>query len=366
MPPNVSANSEGPATKKARKDGGWRQKCIDAFDLHPLPERWVSKDEHLRKLSEATDEVWKNYYECRIKHIPIKEKKADCAGWESDVDEDDDLRMSDEPSNEGVLACIKLELDCEVHDVKREMPAVEMEDAADLRSTLLETFSKKHTSQECDCAWDDGENPRSADYFALVFSPFALPRALRLTHEYYNRAKYFSTEFRVEWTYKLMSFGYSEEDDFKEICSNSFVDPSSPMEKIKMKNLTKALIDRLREWIFGLNEETSLVLDDFYFSRLLFATCGSSGFDTSKGDIGYTWIAGNTPELQKLKKEHGDDFFMVSWLEHRVRTICGALRPLDKHYVPYERSEEAADIRSNSGNESGGACSGSDDDEDSY
>ena len=352
MPPSVSANSEGPAAKKARKGGGWRQKCIDAFDLQPLPERWVSKDEHLGKLSEATDEVWKKYYEYRIKHLPIEEKKAGS----------DDLRLSDEPSNEGVLACIKLELDCEVHAVKREMPTTETKDAANLRSTLLETFSKTHTSQECDCAWDDGDNPRSADYFALVFSPFALPRALRLTHEYYNRAKYSSTEFRVEWTYKLMSFGYSEEDDFKEICSNCFVDPSSPMEKIKIKNLTKGLIDRLREWIFGLAEETSLVLDDFYFSRLLFATCGSSGFNTSKGDIGYTWMAGNTPELQKLKKEHGDDFFMVNWLENRVRTICGALRPLDKHFVPYERSEEAAGIRNNGGNESCGACSGSDDD----
>lgn len=59
-----------------------------------------------------------------------------------------------------------------------------------------------------------------------------------------------------------------------------------------------------------------------------------------------------------FKKEHGDDFFMVSWLEHRVRTICGARRPLDKHFVPYERSG----IRSNSGNASDGACSGSDDD----
>jgi hypothetical protein len=167
-------------------------------------------------------------------------------------------------------------------------------------------------------------------------------------------------EFRIVWGYKLLDFEEAPQDKetgFTTICSNCYEDETLRADVIDVSNLNRDTVDSLRRFLFGAIEETKQVCcDDFSFLRLLFGTMGTFGgtFDQDYGEyetlmtgwIGYAWKIpsegiGSTQKEKGLREKMiqegaiGEDDLckVVTWLEHRMRQVAGALRPLDAYYA---------------------------------
>jgi hypothetical protein len=156
-------------------------------------------------------------------------------------------------------------------------------------------------------------------------------------------------EFCVVWGYKLLEEApQDKETGFTTICSNCYEDETLRADVIDVSNLNRNTVDRLRRFLFGAIEESKQVCcDDFSFLRLLFGTMGTFGDDNGsyetlmEGWIGYSW---STPSeygeqlglREKMIKEGAigeDDHKGITWLEHSMRQVAGALRPLDAYYT---------------------------------
>lgn len=339
------------------EDVDWRAKSIEKFGLLPLPDEWAT--EELTAISQADNATWKRYYRRRRKRASQKEQRTshldpeECYGY----DDYDDLSDS---------------------NLIKEIQAALVEEAKKIGGDGAAMWLKHASVSFGQSSWEDLDDIRSGTYFGCMYSPYALPRALRLRNVYHLRAGYYSCEFFTHWKFCLERFdgqpggdakqvslskqlptGYSfnglpagarfVEDGFEDLCDVQYEEP--PMinstidsecwvgiENSSVDGLTPSTVRRIRCWLFGHAVHSMGVLDDFSLMRLVFATVGTAGFKTPRGNTGYTWSTYNREAELKQSGVHidPDAVIKITWIEHQVRTICGALRPIDGFYEPQD------------------------------
>lgn len=349
------------AAAAAQEQQSWRSKCIERWELKEIPAAWykdsVALKDYYEKLSLGQDETWKRYYEFRQKSC----------GDSEDIIEDED---EDDPYDEnGGLQ-------------KKANQHLKSSAASSGPGGLLLAV---HTCCTLlDTCWNDCDDLRSCSFKGVVFSPFALPRAIRMKHRYHNRSRYYSVEYFCCWSFQLVRFdGVAFGDEiqqrlakkfpgdisgpsvlfqhetptagFEDLCSTSLLDPPNvhgldnndlwdAIYDIQKENLNPTTTRRFRSWLFG---SACLacreMLGDWGLLALLFAACGSDAASGPlTGDVGYTWPGWrNGSKTREVLKQEGCDWdeeegLRVSWLEHASRSAAGALRPIDAYYEPYD------------------------------
>ena len=146
---------------------------------------------------------------------------------------------------------------------------------------------------------------------------------------------------------------------------------SPSIDSFDISKLTPAAMRKARSWLLGSTAALSVkMLGDFALLRLVFACCGTAGFkpclqvsnlpcwhsyqpppgpeageqDLERRSEQYNesgWANGYPDEEDEEDEEgeEGEDALdrpgrPLSWVEHQVRTIAGALRPCDAQYQP--------------------------------
>ena len=250
----------------------WRQKCIDTFDLQPVPNAWASK------VPEGSEAAWERYYQVRIKKNEPKRP------YDYDSDEEKDKK----PAPAFV----------EFSDI-RQKPANFDEESWDVECmNTWKKFMKKKieslkSSEKLKCAWkwtpgmeafdwEDYKDLRRGTYLSFVWSPYAIPHAVALEHYYYRRIYSSSVDFGTTWKYALVDFekrrSASEltERDFVLLCSNGYEDTVLRADQIDVNNLTATTVANMRVFLYGDCTEASkdLTCSDAKFLGLLFASMG--------------------------------------------------------------------------------------------
>ena len=139
--------------------------------------------------------VWKSYYKERT---AIKETEAETVAFgERSWNDDGEGHMCD------------LWKKC-----RRELQTIE----EDIRGSGAElgfpSWSMNTNMAVVHLVSDDGESVRTAEYIAHVWSPFAIPRALKLQHRYHCRPRSNSIEFFATWAFAIKEFdGEAMEED---------------------------------------------------------------------------------------------------------------------------------------------------------
>jgi hypothetical protein len=197
---------------------------------------------------------------------------------------------------------------------------------------------------------------RTVTHHAVVWSPFAIPHAIRLEHYYLHQFRAYSLEFHVSWSYRLFDF---ESENFQgsdkaELCSNTW----NRVDVIRTRNLSGRTVDRLKTFLFGSSCEPSenlmnlddcevfkraRDLNDHSFLRLLFGSMATFYFDKEpNGDwFGHRWSP-TEDEFQTMAQDgalegtnigHPSDI-SVSWLSHRIKVITNYLTRVESYYKP--------------------------------
>lgn len=335
------------APKRAKKD--WQSKCIEKFGLQPAPAQW-------RDSTSSTDRAWERYYHFRssLTH--------------GAANDDDNVFM-------------ECEYSC--HDDKEDWShQLSHELREQMRHLQKEIFGlmPDHHHDHVDYGdydgqavlWDYtpwiGKDLRfkgrnrigTVTHHAVVWSPFAIPHALRLEHYYHHHSRAYSKEFRVSWSFRFFDF---EKESFEaspknELCSNTW----NGVDVIRTQNLTTRTVEQLRSFLFGTSVEASenhhLIyledhhcqvskrltdLDDYSFLRLLFGSMATFDFGKEhNGDaLGHRWSP-SEQEFQKMALEGALDGthirdasdISLSWLGHRIKKITNTLTWAESYYRP--------------------------------
>ena len=139
-----------PKKRKVEEEtpSSWRIKCIETFNLKPVPEAW--KD----GVAVGTESAWKTYFEYRTSEEEASSKQA--RGGE------------DYHGDEGESYIMKM--------WKEKMNWTKSSD---------EWLS--WTPKVWDLSFEDEDELRTAEYIGHIWSPYVLPHALRLRHFYHCR-----------------------------------------------------------------------------------------------------------------------------------------------------------------------------------
>ncbi|CAJ1919826.1 unnamed protein product [Cylindrotheca closterium] len=298
----------------------WRAKCIERFQLKPVPEGW--KD----AVAGGTETAWKRYFEYRSQ----EEEKL------SVYDPDHDDYCYDEPK-------------C---DFMKEWKAK-------MRSVTCREPWFSWTPKFGRLVWVDEDEYRTAEYYSHIWSPYAIPHALGLEHYYHHKVTSF-IEFRSIWSYRMIDFEIDSSPTVEctELCSNHNDD-------VDTSNLKMATVNKLRRFLFGSDSEESKIIlcDNHRFLGILFGSMGTMKLvSDTMGDmgnvyLGYVWSPDE--ELRKKLFEEGVsaddcpddddeppesfDYYNpreISWLEHRVMEITGTLGPVSTHYEHPKKKKE--------------------------
>lgn len=160
--PDTSTRESLPSQTSEASPSSWRDKCIDAFGLQPLPENMES-DDALKKLCEDEDS-WEKYFNFR------KGKEA-----ESAKDTDDLFR-----------------------DYNLEKKWKECIESAAKDLDMKDWFRHVNCYTETSCY--------EGKFCSTVFSPYAIPRAIKLKHYCLNKSMLNSVEFHCDWKFELTGF----------------------------------------------------------------------------------------------------------------------------------------------------------------
>mmetsp|Transcript_8400 Transcript_8400/g.18824 ORF Transcript_8400/g.18824 Transcript_8400/m.18824 type:complete len:340 (-) Transcript_8400:64-1083(-) len=312
--------SNPPAEKKRKADDSgdtmsWRAKSIEKFGLQPVPDAW--KD----SVAIGSEEGWNRYYEFRSKS-----------------EQEDRDKMTDKNfEEEGSLDYMK--------EWKAEMAKrVDESMAGDCKWHWTPAFGH--------LGWDEDARLIGATYFANVWSPFAIPHAINLSHNYHHSMRYGGIEFGTYWEYRLVDFEDEEtvkSKEHTELCK-SYEDADIQEEGIDTTNLSKSTYKTLRKFLFGTCSEDSeeVTCSDMNFWLLFFGSMGCTdcnfGGDIKGGGFGYSW----SPDKEMRKKLYDqkakegdadpngpfDEYYpdRCSWLKHRVLEITDKIGPVTKHY----------------------------------
>ena len=131
--------------------------------------------------------------------------------------------------------------------------------------------------------WEDCfDDLREGVYLAYVWSPYAIPHAVGLEHDYHRRARWSSIEFQTVWRYTLVDF---EDDtstrpwnfkDFILMCSNRYDNEELRADIINTGKLTMTTVNRIRTFLYGSRAQAckDLTCSDATLMELIFASMG--------------------------------------------------------------------------------------------
>jgi hypothetical protein len=204
-------------------------------------------------------------------------------------------------------------------------------------------------------SWEDNDKLRSADYYAHVWSPFAIPHAIKLYHSWYGKVGWSYSELSTDYNYELVDF----EDSDDVIAAGKYVELCSfNNDVIKTSNLNKTTLTKLRKFLYGVNTKKikQQTCSDKDFLLLLFGSMGTTDErledDEKRCCLGWTWVPWKdsddmTKKLFDLKAPADDDENGVpptslekyspracSWLRYAILKASDSLGPVSKHYKP--------------------------------
>ncbi|CAB9514661.1 expressed unknown protein [Seminavis robusta] len=309
--PKIGASQDAPQKEEAVS---WMSKCVAEFKLNPIPTAWKCE------VPSSSETQWKRYYYYR------KEKEQTFLE-ETSVD-----RGGDDEAVKDLLAKWHSKLRKEVLQCL----------GKDMCEKWLATISAK------DLCWEDADELRSATFEANVWSPFAMPHAIKLQHRYHHRARSRSVEFYATWAHSLLDFAELGKVDWEELCSNCYEDEELRMDVIDTENLTRETVDGLRRFLHGTDDGEKLDRELFCnhdFMLLLFASMGTIDYETIYcGDIGYAWrppfmdeeFCKAMVDAEVFEAAHYiqglEDLSDVSWLDYGIREASGELGPMHNYY----------------------------------
>mmetsp|Transcript_17066 Transcript_17066/g.30998 ORF Transcript_17066/g.30998 Transcript_17066/m.30998 type:complete len:366 (+) Transcript_17066:69-1166(+) len=333
-----------PPTKKRKSEGGsssetslWRTKSIERFSLQPVPTGWKAS------VAVGSEEAWKRYYNYRV-----DKEKNDPRVEESDsdnYDSDGNSIPGDDDDDEG---------DWEKEGLKSVLFSwAEYGIMDESEKTMMEGCQWQWTPQSPTLQWEEEGKLRSADYYAHVWSPFAIPHAIKLSHSWYGKVGWDSYDLVTDWSYLLLDFEEDIEHSKKtyvELCSNNY-------DVIKTSHLNKTTCGKLRKFLYGANSKESkkVTCSDKDFLLLLFGSMGSTDKDLMEDakdcSLGYSWCPwkeeGMNQKLFDAKAPADDDPNgepptalkgynprWCSWLRYRILEVSDSVGPISKHYKP--------------------------------
>jgi len=310
-----------PERKKQKADVTWRSKCISKFGLKPVPDDSVPT---------GSEDAWKKYHDARVK----------C--------EKDDPRDEENYDSDG-NSIAREEDEQAVADVVYSWTDYGMESR--LEKLMAEGCKWHWTPQKPKLGWNSDCKLESAHYCAHVWSPFAIPVAIKLSHSWHGTVGWSDSSLETDYHYMLVDFEDSGEDGkYVELCSFD-------NDKIKTSHLNKATVAKLRKFLYGSNTKKikQQTCSDKDFLFLLFGSMGTTDKhledDEKDACLGWTWIPwkhdGMKEKLFELKAPEDDDDNGVpptslekynprrcSWLRHAVLKASNSLGPVSKHYQP--------------------------------
>ena len=208
------------------------------------------------------------------------------------------------------------------------------------------------------------------DMAAMAFSPFAIPRAIQLRHNYTTSTQarqQDSVEVNVEvveasWNYRVVDLCASKSENpvkhgkWKALASVQLEgDRVVARYRYDASGINHRVISKIRKWLLGIKHDgadAEKILSDFDLFRLIFAATftsltppllsgnqtASSSFLLFHRSIGRPWpsnrISSNEDLLRiaELELEIGKEIRETSWLEYEVRMATGRLRDQDQYF----------------------------------
>jgi hypothetical protein len=320
------------APKRAKKD--WRSKCIEKFGLLPAPEYWRDC---------SNERAWERYYHFRSltqeQQYTPKRSPDDMEDFQDDDDDEESQHLRDE-------------LQQQMGKLQKEIFGLDREVLWDYSPWIGK-----------DIHFKGYRRIRTVTHHAVVWSPFAIPHAIRLEHYYHHQFRAYSLEFRVSWSYRFFDFEneHFEASGKTELCSNTW----NRVDMIRTGNLSARTAEQLRTFLFGSSFEASenfmdladcemsksiMNLDDYSFLRLLFGSMATFHFDIEQnGDgFGHKWSP-TEEEFQTMAREGALDGtyiedpsdISVPWLSHRIKAITNSLTRVESYYRPPAISGDA-------------------------
>lgn len=316
-------STKSPERKKQKADDTWRSKCISKFGLKPVPDGSVTT---------GSEDAWKRYYQKRVKL------------------EEDDIRLQEDSNYDSDGNSIEREPDAEaVEDIVWSWTNYGMKSR--LEKLMAEGCKWHWTPLKPTLGWDSDFKLQSADYCAYVWSPFALPVAIKLSHSWYGKVGWSYSSLETDYHYKLVDFEVSDEGGkYVKLCSFD-------NDVINTSHLNKATLAKLRKFLYGSNTKKikQQTCSDKDFLFLLFGSMGTTDeyFEDDAKDacLGWTWIPwkhdGMKEKLFELKAPEDDDDKgapptslekyspkRCSWLRYAILKASNSLGPVSKHYQP--------------------------------
>jgi len=326
-------SSDGSA---ARSTSSWRDKSIEKFNLRPVPDGW--KD----SVAIGTEDTWERYYMYRVgveeNGVRDDDADGDGSGDDDDDDDDDDRFWNPKRGMDDVLFSWKFRM------------------TERMTECMVDECLWQWTPQKPDLEWEEEDKLRSANYNSHVWSPYAIPHAIKLSHSWYGKMKWSYYDLATDWQYMLIDFEGEDEKDTKEgrmyveLCSNNY-------DVITTTNLNKTTCTRLRKFLYGTNSNDSKVVtcSDKNFWILLFGSMGSADNDLMEDSmnctLGYSWCpwkneamknqlfhekapADDDPNGEPPTQLKGYNPRWCSWLRYRILDVSDSLGPISKHYKP--------------------------------
>ncbi|KAL7553110.1 hypothetical protein ACHAWF_016368 [Thalassiosira exigua] len=323
-PPVKKRKSEGDGVAKT----SWRVRSIERFGLQPVPDGW--KD----SVAVGSEDAWKRYYEYRLEKEEGDPRKSDDDRYDSDgnsISSDDGGCASEKEGMSDIVFSWEYRME-------------------ELQKCMAEGCKWSWTPDRPCLNWEEENRLRSADYYGYVWSPYAIPRAIVLSHTWNGRIRWESYDLATDWSYALVDFEESS-DRMKhvEICSHNY-------DVIKTTHLNNATCARLRNYLYGSSDKSKkATCSDRDFWLLLFGSMGSTDKDLmedAKGcSLGYSWCpwkekamtqklfdagapANDDPNGEPPKAIKGYSPRWCSWLRYRILEVTDSLGPISKHYKP--------------------------------
>jgi hypothetical protein len=335
--------------KKVKTEGtSFRSRCIEKFDLLLVPDDWNLSEKLLVEIND--EQAWEKYLTYRNEKQKHQKKQV--------IKPEDDCSEEDEGDEEP--------WDSWEQDLTNDWIDKLNETAKDVKYEAW----LNHVCLHLNSNWEDEDTLRSAEYQCEIFSPYAIPRAIELEHQFHERGRMYSAEFGVKWEFKLVRFDGEDNGDYvtemykdlwpsgryfvdalynassgqELLCGNYYKHPPpykdnedvslncwTAVERINVKNFTPLTVKRMRRWIFGASL-TPTGLSDFDFLRLALASMATPNFSTLNGHVGHEWDPRDSGFIDQTRGLPSS----VTWLEYQSRLVTQTLRPgCDEYYEPY-------------------------------
>ena len=336
------SNDGAPVVASAKKT--WREKSIERFDLQPVPDGW--KD----SVAIGSDEAWQRYFSYRT-----KQEKADFRNEKLSASYDSDGEEAEEDEGNWEREAM--------WDIQLGWTDEDWDGMGRLKKLMKDGCEWQWTPKRPKIDWEDPDKPRSADYFAHVWSPYAIPHAFQLSHSWYGKVRWEGYDLTVDWNLKILDFEDTDGTrnsvaDWVKLCSTEY-------DNIKTGNLTHATCQRLRKFLYGSNSDESkeVTCSDRDFMFLLFGSMGSYDKDLMEDakdcSLGYSWCPWKDEKmLQQLKDdkapendewdgnppEEGERYNprWCSWLRYGILKATNSLGPISKHYKGSSAKKESS------------------------